>query len=42
MKDGKGFQPVRISGMPDGDADGLPAFRLNSFEWRIYHRVVPK
>jgi glycosidase len=42
MKDGKGFQPVRISGMPDGDAEGLPAFRLNSFEWRIYHRVVPK
>jgi len=42
MNDGKGFQPVRISGMPDGDAEGLPAFRLNSFEWRIYHRVVPK
>lgn len=39
MKDGKGFQLVRIPGMPDGDPDGLPAFRLNGFEWRIYHRV---
>ena len=42
MKDGEGFQPVRISGMPDGDADGLPTFHLNGFEWRIYHRAVPK
>jgi glycosidase len=40
MKDGKGFQPVRIPGMPDGDADGLPTFHLNGFEWRIYHRAV--
>ena len=39
MKDGKSFRPVRIPGMPDGDADGLPAFRLNGFEWRIYHRT---
>ena len=42
MKDGKGFQLVRIPGIPDGDPDGLPAFRLNSFEWRIYHRAVPR
>jgi glycosidase len=42
IKDGKGFQLVRIPGMPDGAADGLPAFHLNGFEWRIYHRVVPK
>jgi glycosidase len=42
MKDGKSFQPVRITGMPDGDADGLPAFHLSGFDWRIYHRVAPK
>ena len=39
MKDSKGFQPVRIAGMPDGNADGLPTFRLNGFEWQIYHRA---
>ncbi len=42
MKDGKGFQAVRIPGMPDGNADGLPSFRLNAFEWRIYHRAASK
>ncbi len=35
------FKPVRISGMPEGPADGFPHFRLNGFEWRIYHRTVP-
>ncbi|HXR04985.1 MAG TPA: alpha-amylase family glycosyl hydrolase [Verrucomicrobiae bacterium] len=39
LKDDKGFQPVRIAGLPDGNTDGLPAFRLNGFEWRIYHRA---
>ena len=42
LKTSEGFKPVRISGMPDGAADGLPTFHLNGFEWRIYHRVVPK
>ena len=42
MKDDKGFQPVRLPGLPDGSADGLPGFQLNGFEWRIYHRLVSK
>ncbi len=42
IKDGQGFQAVRIPGLPDGAADGPPNFHLNGFEWRIYHRVVPK
>ena len=36
------FKPVRISGMPEGAADGFPHFRLNGFEWRIYHRSIPQ
>jgi glycosidase len=38
----KGFEPVRIDGIPAPLADNLPHLRLNGFEWRIYHRVVPK
>jgi cyclomaltodextrinase / maltogenic alpha-amylase / neopullulanase len=34
------FKPVKISGMPEFPATGFPLFRLNGFEWRIYHRVV--
>lgn len=34
------FKPVRISGLPDAPAGIFPHFRLNGFEWRIYHRVV--
>ena len=34
------FKAVKISGMPEVPPDGLPLFRLNGFEWRIYHRVV--
>jgi len=37
----KGFQPVHIDGIPV-PPDGLLRFHLNGFEWRIYHRVVPK
>jgi len=33
------FKPVKISGMPEVADDGLPLFRLNGFEWRIYHRT---
>ncbi len=42
MKDGKGFQMVPIPGMPGGDVDGLPSFHLTAFEWRFYHRVLPR
>jgi len=34
------FKPVRISGLPDAPAGIFPHFRLNGFEWRIYHRAV--
>jgi glycosidase len=34
------FQPVKIDGVPEAPTTGFPLFRLNSFEWRIYHRVV--
>ena len=39
MHDGD-FKPVQISGMPEAPAHGFPLFRLNGFEWRIYHRSV--
>ncbi len=34
------FKPVKIAGMPEVSETGFPLFRLNAFEWRIYHRVV--
>ena len=34
------FKPVAIAGLPEPPAEGFPLFRLNGFEWRIYHRVV--
>jgi glycosidase len=34
------FRPVRIPGMPEPAAAGLPLFELGNFEWRIYHRTV--
>ena len=36
------FKPLKIAGAPDATSDGFPLFRLNGFEWRIYHRVVAK
>ncbi|HVM48259.1 MAG TPA: alpha-amylase family glycosyl hydrolase [Candidatus Acidoferrum sp.] len=36
----QGFQPMRISGLPAPHANGFPQFRLNGFEWRIYHRSL--
>ncbi len=36
------FKPVQISGMPKPPADDFPVFHLGGFEWRIYHRAVPK
>lgn len=35
------FKPVKISGLPEAPASGFPLFRLNGFEWRIYHRIAP-
>jgi cyclomaltodextrinase / maltogenic alpha-amylase / neopullulanase len=34
------FKPVKIAGMPEVPPEGFPLFRLNGFEWRIYHRAV--
>jgi hypothetical protein len=34
------FKLVKISGLPEAPSAGFPLFRLNGFEWRIYHRVV--
>jgi cyclomaltodextrinase / maltogenic alpha-amylase / neopullulanase len=34
------FKPAKIAGMPEPPADGFPLFRLNGFDWRIYHRAV--
>jgi cyclomaltodextrinase len=36
------FKPVKISGLPEISMSGFPLFRLNGFEWRIYHRTVPQ
>jgi cyclomaltodextrinase len=38
MKNVDGFAPVKISGVQSSDDGPLPAFQLNGFEWRIYHR----
>ena len=35
------FKPLKIAGMPEAPASGFPLFRLNGFEWRVYHRAVP-
>jgi cyclomaltodextrinase / maltogenic alpha-amylase / neopullulanase len=34
------FKPLQITGMPEAPAAGFPLFRLNGFDWRIYHRAV--
>lgn len=36
------FKHLKISGMPDSVPGAFPLFRLNGFEWRIYHRTVGK
>ncbi len=36
------FKPVPIAGQSGAPAGELPQFHLNGFEWRIYHRVLPK
>jgi glycosidase len=34
------FTPVKISGALETPPSGFPRFRLNGFEWRIFHRLV--
>ena len=36
------FKPLKFPGMPEAPAAGFPLFRLNGYEWHIYHRVVPR
>jgi cyclomaltodextrinase len=36
------FKPVKIATLPEPPAGGLTNFRLNGYEWRIYHRAVKK
>ncbi len=36
------FQPVKIASLPAPPANGLANFRLNGYEWRIYHRTTRK
>jgi glycosidase len=36
------FQPLQIPGMPEFDGGDFPKFQLGAFEWRIYHRAVPR
>jgi len=34
------FRPCQIAGLPAPATNGFPLFRLNGFEWRIYHRAA--
>ena len=34
------FKMIKFPGMPEAPANGFPLFRLNGYEWRIYHRVA--
>jgi glycosidase len=42
VQNNKDFKPVQISGMPKSPDGDFPVMHLGGFEWRIYHRVVPK
>jgi hypothetical protein len=42
VQNGGGFKLVPISGLVDPPAGDLPQFRLNGFEWQIFHRTVSK
>jgi cyclomaltodextrinase len=35
------FRPLKFPGQPEATTNSFPVFRLNGFEWRIYHRAVP-
>jgi hypothetical protein len=34
------FKAIKFTGMPEVPPDGFPLFRLNGFEWRVYHRTA--
>lgn len=36
------FKPVKIATIPESPANSLSNFRINGYEWRIYHRSVKK
>jgi len=40
LKNVGGFVPVEISGVQSSEGGPLPTSRLNSYEWRIYHRAT--
>ena len=35
------FNLIEFPGMPEAPTNGFPMFRLNGYEWRVYHRAVP-
>ena len=39
LHDGE-FKPVKMPGLPESPTDGFPLFRLNGFDWCVYHRAV--
>ena len=40
LKKSGGFTPVNISGMPGSNNSPLPAFHLDGYEWRVFHRAT--
>ncbi|MDE3068781.1 MAG: alpha amylase C-terminal domain-containing protein, partial [Verrucomicrobiota bacterium] len=42
LADGGEYKPVPIAGLADSAGGELPQFRLNGFEWRIYHVRMTK
>jgi glycosidase len=36
------FKMIKFPGMPEALTNGFPMFRLNGYEWRVYHRAVGK
>lgn len=38
VEEAQEFRPVNIPGVPDGL--GFPRFRMNGFDWEIYHRTI--
>jgi len=36
------FKLIKFPGLPEAPANGFPMFRLNGYEWRVYHRAMGK
>ena len=36
------FKAIKFPGMPELPANGFPMFRLNGYEWRVYHRGISR